>query len=249
MNTATSLASSKAKLLSSLRPESEQHVPYRHWNLSGLLLDEVVAGLNELPFAVPDAHYEEGNRSENNKLRAYFSGENLEKYDLCRHVADLFQDDEVTQRLADFTGAPIDGSYLRIEYAQDTDGFWLIPHTDIGAKFFTLLIYLNEPPPGEHWGTDIYENAETHHSEAPFTPNAGLLFVPGDDTWHGFEKRPITGVRRSLIVNYVTTRVAGAPRAGLPERARARGCGIAWGRWDPGRRRKTPGRATRAAGP
>lgn len=33
--------------------------------------------------------------------------------------------------------------------------------------------------------------------------NSGLLFVPGKDTWHGFEKRPIHGLRRTLIVNYV----------------------------------------------
>ena len=31
-----------------------------------------------------------------------------------------------------------------------------------------------------------------------------MIFIPGDDTWHGFIKRPIKGVRRSLIVNYVT---------------------------------------------
>ena len=31
-----------------------------------------------------------------------------------------------------------------------------------------------------------------------------MIFVPGDDTWHGFEKRPIEGVRRSVILNYVT---------------------------------------------
>ena len=38
---------------------------------------------------------------------------------------------------------------------------------------------------------------------APFEPNHGLIFIPGADTWHGFLKRPIRGVRRSLIVNYV----------------------------------------------
>ena len=27
--------------------------------------------------------------------------------------------------------------------------------------------------------------------------------MPASDTWHGFHKRPIAGVRRSLIVNYV----------------------------------------------
>ena len=31
-----------------------------------------------------------------------------------------------------------------------------------------------------------------------------MIFVPADDTFHGFERRPIKGVRKSLIINYVT---------------------------------------------
>jgi len=31
-----------------------------------------------------------------------------------------------------------------------------------------------------------------------------MVFVPADNTWHGFEKRRIEGVRRSVILNYVT---------------------------------------------
>ena len=37
----------------------------------------------------------------------------------------------------------------------------------------------------------------------PYRANHGLIFLPGSDTWHGFRKPPILGVRRSLIVNYV----------------------------------------------
>jgi hypothetical protein len=31
-----------------------------------------------------------------------------------------------------------------------------------------------------------------------------MVFIPADNTWHGFEKRAIKGVRKSLILNYVT---------------------------------------------
>jgi len=31
-----------------------------------------------------------------------------------------------------------------------------------------------------------------------------MVFVPSNDTWHGFETRPIKGIRKSIIVNYVT---------------------------------------------
>jgi hypothetical protein len=39
---------------------------------------------------------------------------------------------------------------------------------------------------------------------APFVRNDGLMFVPASNTWHAFDRRPIPGVRKSLIVNYVT---------------------------------------------
>ena len=43
--------------------------------------------------------------------------------------------------------APISsGTYLRIEFAQDIDGFWLEPHTDLGVKVFTMLLYLSKDP-------------------------------------------------------------------------------------------------------
>jgi hypothetical protein len=39
----------------------------------------------------------------------------------------------------------------------------------------------------------------------PFASGVGVAFKPSDRSWHGFEPRPIIGVRRSLIVNYVTS--------------------------------------------
>lgn len=205
VQTATSLASSRAHLRRCLNSSEGHSWPYQHWKLRGIFAGELLAELNALPLTAPEAIYEEGSRAENNKLRAYFSGENLRKFPACQHVADLFQDPEMARDLAKFSGAEIDGTYLRMEYAQDQNGFWLTPHTDIGAKFFTLLIYLNDPAPGEEWGTDIYASARTHVGASPFESNGALMFVPGDETWHGFEKKPISGVRRSLIVNYVTT--------------------------------------------
>ena len=105
--------------------------------------------------------------------------------------------------LAARTGTELVGSHVRVEDCQDTDGFWLEPHTDIGAKLFTMLIYLTDRPEAEAWGTDLYDAAGRHLGSAPGGFNRGLIFIPGPDTWHGVERRPIHGVRRSLIVNYV----------------------------------------------
>ena len=101
------------------------------------------------------------------------------------------------------TGATLRGHYLRIEYCQDREGFWLEPHTDIGAKKFTMLVYLSETDDAGSWGTDIYDNDLRHLGQAPGGFNKGLIFIPGHDTWHGVEKRHYSGVRKSIIVNYV----------------------------------------------
>jgi len=66
-----------------------------------------------------------------------------------------------------------------------------------------MLVYLSTEPGSEEWGTDILDANLNLVAVAPYKRNCGLIFVPGGDTWHGFRRRPIQGVRRSLIVNYV----------------------------------------------
>ena len=65
------------------------------------------------------------------------------------------------------------------------------------------MIYLSDHPDAARWGTDILDNAGHVLRRASGAFNRGLIFVPGPDTWHGFSRRRIAGVRRSLIVNYV----------------------------------------------
>ncbi len=53
------------------------------------------------------------------------------------------------------------------------------------------------------WGTDIYDNDMKFYESAPGDFNCGLVFIPGTNSYHGFEKRSIKGIRRSLMLNYV----------------------------------------------
>jgi hypothetical protein len=101
-------------------------------------------------------------------------------------------------------GTNLKGTYLRIEFAQDIDGFWLEPHTDLGVKAFSMLLYLSKDPSHHDRGTAIYDVDKSHVGRSPFTSNGAMVFVPSNDTNHGFERRPIRGVRTSLIINYVT---------------------------------------------
>lgn len=191
--------------------------PFQHWFLRDVLPAGVAGALDRLPFAAPDLGGVSGTREVHNATRTYFDAAAIARHAVCRAVADAFQREETVAAVAALTGADLDGCYLRIEFAQDTGGFWLRPHTDLGVKRFTLLYYLS---PGGHpeLGTDIYESAETWAARVPFEPGAALAFVPSDKTWHGFEPRPISTVRKSLIINYVTDAWIAREQLAYPER-------------------------------
>jgi hypothetical protein len=190
--------------LSSLRHGERADFPYPHWLLEHCLPDEVVNAVTGLPIAPAPIVDTQGRRETHNDSRIHFGERYRSRFGVMDTLARVFQSQEVTGALEAATAANLSGTSLRIEYCQDSDGFWLEPHTDIGVKKFTMLIYLNREPQGVDWGTDIYADRDTHVGRAPAGFNKGLIFVPSDKTWHGFERRPMNGLRKSLIINYVS---------------------------------------------
>ncbi|WP_296633018.1 2OG-Fe(II) oxygenase [Thiobacillus sp. SCN 63-57] len=199
-----SMETAQRPFLTSLPGAEIREFPYRHWLLDHCLPEDVIDAIINLPIAPVHIGNTKGKRDTHNKTRVLFSEANRKQYKVMDELARAFQFQETVDALKEATGALLSDTSLRIEYCQDTDGFWLEPHTDIGVKRFTLLIYLNREPEGADWGTDIYADPHTHVGRAPAGFNSGFIFVPSDKTWHGFEKRPINGVRKSLIINYVT---------------------------------------------
>ncbi len=194
----------QASLLSAFKTAAVDETPYRHWTLSNIFPGDFTKTLRNLPFAPPRLDGVSGKRELHNDQRHYFDAANMARFGACAAVAEAFQSDLVTQAIEAATGADLSGAYVRLEYAQDTEGFWLEPHTDLGVKRFTMLVYLAEPSAPTDLGTDIYAAPNQWAKRADFVDNTALVFVPGSNTWHGLERRPIPGIRRSLIMNYVT---------------------------------------------
>ena len=184
-----------------LAPHGDQ--PYPHWLPEKILPVEMCHALMNLPFNAPAIADTNGRRETHNSTRIFVSEANRARYPVCDRLAETFQDEAMIAFLQDLCDVPLAGSSLRIEYCLDTGGFWLEPHTDIGAKLFTMLIYLSDHPDAENWGTDIFDADHNLVKRASGAFNTGLIFVPGPNTWHGFTPRKINGLRRSLIVNYV----------------------------------------------
>lgn len=191
--------------------------PYAHWILRECLPADTVRDVLELPFPAPSLEGVSGKRELHNNTRKYFDVENREAFPVVEAVSEAFQDKRITDMIAKTFGTNLDGTYLRIEYAQDTDGFWLEPHTDLGVKSFTMLLYLSDEEGHEELGTDVYDANKMHVGRSPFSPNVALVFVPSDNTYHGFERRPIKGVRKSLIINYVTDEWRAREQLAFPE--------------------------------
>lgn len=204
--------------LGSLDAGSVATEPFRHWLLDEPLTPAAGRAVSELPFEPAFVGDTLGKRETHNNSRLFFSPENRDRFPVCAALADVMQDGETVERLSKTCDVDLRGGYLRIEYCQDTEGFWLEPHTDIGAKLFTMLIYLSEGPGSENWGTDLYTADGAHVGTAPCGFNKGLIFVPGSDTWHGFEPRPIAGVRKSLIINYVKDEWRSRHELAFPDR-------------------------------
>jgi hypothetical protein len=177
--------------------------PYRRWRLKNALPLDTCTGIITLPIAPPLLGSTDGTRGSYNDQRIFFTPLLRSKFPAVQAICEALQTRDVARVLARTLNIDVAGGHLRMEYMQDIDGMWLEPHRDIAEKLFSMVIYLFTGPGADDWGTDIY-NAERRwvdRSAPEF--NSGAVFVAGPNTWHGFDKRPIIGVRRLLEINYV----------------------------------------------
>lgn len=204
-------------MLASIESSKGASEPYKHWFLDACLPSDAAEAILGLPFAAPELGGISGKRELHNATRTYFDQQNMAAIPVCRAFNEAFQDKRLTDRIQSYFGTGLAGSYLRVEYAQDTGGFWLEPHTDLGVKLFTMLLYMSRDPAHADLGTDIYDGEKRHVGRSPFASNTAFVFVPSNTTFHGFEPRTITGIRKSIIINYVTDEWRAREQLAFPE--------------------------------
>ena len=186
-----------------LRNAQRAEDPYLHWKLKNILPEQMCTGILTLPIAPPVIGETDGTRDTYNKTRAFFTPALRSQFLACAVLADALQRPDVARQFERTCDIDATESFLRIEYIQDTDGAWLEPHTDIREKLFSMVIYLCTGPEAKDWGTDIYDADQNWVARAAADFNSAVIFIPGANTWHGFDQRPIRGVRRLMEINYV----------------------------------------------
>jgi len=179
--------------------------PFNHWLYDGVLLDETIDELLNLKLPLPKIEKHTGKRESQNQTRIFFNKENCDKYPVIRNIVNVFNNPSIVSQLGNICGRDLTKGKLRIEYTMDTGDFWLEPHLDIKEKLLTFLVYLSKDPSSSEWGTTIYNKDLSFHSKAPYKSNLGLMFMSGKDTWHGVPRQNIQGVRKNIIINYVTS--------------------------------------------
>jgi hypothetical protein len=178
-------------------------LPYRHWNLVDVLPESLclhIIGLPIAPLIIDDC---KGVRDVDNSVRTFVTPPMQAAHEPLSRLADALQRPQVAALCADTCGFDAEGSFLRMEYIQDIDGAWLKPHHDVPEKLFSMVIYLCTGPDAADWGTDIYDSDLKWFARTSAAFNTAAIFIPGENTWHGFERRRIAGIRRLFEINYV----------------------------------------------
>lgn len=197
---AAEVAAHFSEVLRAARPDD---VPYRHWKLRDVLPEGLARAIIELPIAPPVVPEHDGTRESFNEKRTFFTPALRQLYAPVAALTQGLQRPEVARLVEKTCGIRLAGAHLRIEYIQDTDGAWLQPHPDIPDKLFSMVVYLFTGPHAKDWGTDIYDAEKKWAGRASGAFNSGVIFIPARNTFHGFDKRPIVGVRRLMEINYV----------------------------------------------
>lgn len=184
--------------------DSQRHEdPYLHWNLQEVLPESVCLGIISLPIVpllIDDCG---GVRDRDNNKRTFFTPHLQSRFPVAARLAEALQRPDAARLAGEMCGFQAEGSHLRIEYIQDIDGAWLEPHHDVPEKLCSMVVYLCTGPDAGDWGTDIYDSRKHWVGRSSAEFNSAAIFIPGEDTWHGFEKRRIVGIRRLLEINYV----------------------------------------------
>lgn len=201
-----------------LRLAQRDDKPYRHWNLTDILPESLAVGVLLLPIAPAVVGDNHGVRDLDNGKRTFFTPRLRGRFRACARFTEAMQRPDIARLFVRTCGIEVAGGFLRMEYIQDTDGAWLEPHRDIPEKLFSMVIYLCTGPEAKDWGTDIYDAQKRRIGRTLAAFNSAVIFVPGPDTWHGFERRPIVGVRRLMEINYVRPTWRDRDQLAFPDR-------------------------------
>ncbi len=188
----------------------ECNYPFLHWDVENMLPNELTDQILAIRIPKTSGFVFDGTRASDSQVRLdgtppermFIGKKEVEQYPFFNDLIDALLDPKVLDIVNNRFKVDTKDLFLRVEYINDFDGFFLDPHKDIVEKQFTLLLYLGDGP--EHMGTDFYDTDKNVVKTAMFAHNRGYIFTPSENSWHGLERKSIPDRRCSLLINYVT---------------------------------------------
>lgn len=198
------------QLASAFKSAPEFSYPFKHWEVENALPTELTEQILAVRIPRTDGFAYDGTRASDSQLRPggtpprrmFIDTNTKDSHPFFQDLIDALLSEPVIEVVNNKFGVDTTDLYLRVEYINDFDGFFLDPHKDIVEKRFSMLLFLGDGP--EHMGTDFYDADLNVVKTVSFRHNNAYVFLPGDDTWHGLEKKSIPDRRCSLLINYVT---------------------------------------------
>lgn len=132
----TSTMTSADRIAAAIAQSEARSNPFRHWLLTEILPPDLCRRFAGWP-QVHDAPVASGRRATINPTRQFLDAAAMARDPCAADLGRAFESAGTRSAIASLAGARLDGTHLRIEHAIDRDGFWLEPHTDIGAKRLT----------------------------------------------------------------------------------------------------------------
>jgi len=198
-------------IYTALRDRADRYEnPYTHWLVNRPFSAEMVAEVAATPIPSGQRAHDgtraadDGGGGIDGKLRRYITRENVNEHPAMGQLIAEMMAPETILEFERMIQRDLTNAYLRVEVIADRKGFWLKPHKDIQEKLMSMLVYVNATGESEELGTDIYDEDLNVVKTIPYRNNLCYIFAPGNNTWHGLEKKVIVKERRSVLINYVT---------------------------------------------
>ena len=204
------LVATTTGVVNSFKSAHESTYPFLHWEVENMLPNVLMDQILAVRIPQSSGFVYDGTRASDSKVRPdgtpprrMFIGKDvIVEHPFFKDLVDAFLAPDVLAIVHDKFHVDTTDLYLRVEYINDFDGFFLDPHKDIIEKQFTLLLYLGKG--AENLGTDFYDTNKKVVKTTKFGHNRGYVFTPSERSWHGLERKKIVDRRCSLLVNYVT---------------------------------------------
>lgn len=173
--------------------------PWHHYTFNNFFTDEDFHTLKNLEINQADYSNITGYRDVI-KGRTFLNNKAIEHNPALLPIARWLDRKEYYKNCFD---TQITNTFVRAEIIHDRYPFFHDVHVDLPCKNLTIIVNIDKDD-DKNLATDLYHTKQHHAKKLKWIANGGVAFKITPDRWHGFEPIEYVGIRKIMIINYVT---------------------------------------------